>query len=332
MKDKDNIWISMARYLAGEMEVREEIAFGERSKNDSELQKELNIMEKSWTFFNDQSSPEDADPGRAWKILHERLETDGLLKKSHLGTRNRRMAPAMQIAASLLLILAVGIPIIRFGFNLGSEEPDSYKQLSEKGVSTIDLPDGSRVYLNQGSEISYPRSFDQERTVILNGEAFFEVMSDPVNPFTVRSGQVLVSVLGTSFNVKKGGQENNVEVFVETGKVRMALQNQDNFITLEPGDLGKADASSLSRTEQSEPNYISWKTKHFIFVDEKLAMVLCELEEAYHVEIRTEGVSLDELRITSTYSEQSIDSILETLGAAFGMKVQKEEAIYYLKP
>ena len=157
-------------------------------------------------------------------------------------------------------------------------------------------------------------------------------MSDPVNPFTVRSGKVVVSVLGTSFNVKESGNENKVEVFVETGKVRMSLDDPDEFITLEPGDVGTADAFNLSRKEQSDPNYISWKTKDFKFVDEELGKVLRELEDSYHVEIRAEGVQLSELRITSTYREQSIDSILETIGAAFGLNVQKKEELYYLNP
>ena len=57
---------------------------------------------------------------------------------------------------------------------------------------------------------------------------------------------------------------------------------------------------------------------------QELGKVLRELEESYHVEIRTEGVPLSELRITSTYKEQSIDAILETIGAAFGLSVQKK--------
>ena len=55
-------------------------------------------------------------------------------------------------------------------------------RLAEKGVRTVDLPDGSRVFLNEGASISYPSAFSNERNIELNGEAFFEVMSDPMNP------------------------------------------------------------------------------------------------------------------------------------------------------
>ncbi len=322
----------MARYMAGEMEMKEEIGFRASIENDSGLKKELMQMEKSWTHINEQPLPGDGNPVKAWEKLHDRLEADGLLHDAHSGIGKQSFTPALRIAASILVILAVGIPSLWFGLNRSSNTPSDLMQYSEKGVTSIDLPDGSRVFLNEGSEITYPESFEQERTVKLDGEAFFEVMSDPASPFTVRSGQVIVSVLGTSFNVKDAGDDNSVEVFVETGKVRMSLENPEEFITLEPGDLGRADASILTRSEQSDPNYISWKTKDFKFIDEELGNVLRELEESYHVEIRTEGVRLSELRITSTYREQSIDSILETIGAAFGLNVQKKEELYYLNP
>lgn len=289
-------------------------------------------MEKSWTYYNDQASREDGDSQNAWNKLQQRLEGDGLLDSSHSTLGIRSKATSLKIAASILLVLAIGIPSLWFGVIHNKANPSTIQHFSEKGVSTIDLPDGSRVFLNEGSGISYPESFDQDRRVELDGEAFFEVMSNPASPFTVRSAQVSVSVLGTSFNVKGGDSEEDIEVFVKTGRVRMFLEDPDEFITLEPGDLGRSEESALSLLEQSDPNYISWKTKDFKFVDEELGKVLCELEESYHVKIRTEGVQLSELRITSAYKEQSIDAILETIGAAFGLKVQKKKELYYLKP
>ena len=267
MKKKEEMWIRMARYMAGEMEMKEEIDFRENVEKDGILNKELNLMEKSWTYINEQASPGDGNPGRAWAKLHDRLEADGLLEESHAAPGRRSHRPALRIAASVLLLLAIGIPTLWYGINRNNNASSELMQFSEKGVKTVDLPDGSRVFLNEGSEIHYPENFKQDRRVNLDGEAFFEVMSDPVNPFNVRSGKVIVSVLGTSFNVKEGGQQEDVEVFVESGKVKMAMDNSNEFITLETGDVGVAEASTLSRSKQSDPNYISWKTKDFKFVD-----------------------------------------------------------------
>jgi ferric-dicitrate binding protein FerR (iron transport regulator) len=155
-------------------------------------------------------------------------------------------------------------------------------------------------------------------------------MSDPVNPFTVHSGEVVVSVLGTSFNIKQSNRTQDVEVYVKTGKVRMSLENSDQFITLEPEEMGAINDMELVRSDQEDPNYISWKTKDFKFVDAGLLEVLLELEESYHVRIHTDQVELNDMKITTSYSEQSIDAILETIGIAFGLKVSNREDGYYL--
>ncbi|MFH0758250.1 MAG: FecR domain-containing protein [Bacteroidota bacterium] len=321
-------WISMARYLAGEMNMKEEIAFRNNLERDPQQQTELNQMEKSWKYFN--ANPTNRDSGKAWEKLYNRLESDGLLDEQHPVFRKRLFTPNLKIAAVILLILAIGMPTLYLELIRNKPEVTTCHQIAEKGVSTIDLPDGSRVFLNEGAEISYPEEFGPGRSVKLRGEAFFEVMSDPANPFTVSSGRVVISVLGTSFNVKEAGGKETVEVYVETGKVKVAMENSAEFITLQPGEVGHIGPEILSSSEQSDPNYISWKTKDFRFVDEDLDRVLRELEDSYHVIIHSENVSLAELRITSTYRQQSIDAILETIGTAFGLNVSKKEDHYYL--
>jgi ferric-dicitrate binding protein FerR (iron transport regulator) len=166
--------------------------------------------------------------------------------------------------------------------------------------------------------------------VKLEGEAFFEVMSDPDNPFTVQSGKVIISVLGTSFNVKRSGTSPDTEVFVESGKVRVALRDAETSINLIQGEIGISNGEVLKRSQQSDPNYISWKTKDFKFVDTELMEVLLELEDSYHVNIHTGALELEDMRITTSYSELSIDAILETIAAAFGLRVMSNEDGYYL--
>jgi len=227
-------------------------------------------------------------------------------------------------------VLAIGIPALYFGVIRSSDGEALKTHYAESGVRTVDLPDGSRVFLNEGAEIAYAPAFKQERSVKLKGEAFFEVMSDPVNPFTVRSGKVIISVLGTSFNVKNKSQSIDTEVYVKTGRVRMALEESDQFITLEAEEMGLSSTEELSKSTQEDPNYISWKTKDFKFVDAELREVLMELEESYHVKIHAEGVNLSDMKITTSYRGLSIDAILETIGTAFGMNVSNREDGYYL--
>jgi ferric-dicitrate binding protein FerR (iron transport regulator) len=320
----------MARYLAGEMTSKEEISYLSEIEKSRELLSELEKMEKNWKYFEQNSSRNDWDSNRAWEKLHQKLETEGLLEEPADQTVRVRFTPLLKLAASIALVLAIGIPALYFGLIKDDMAQSLRYHLAEEGVATVDLPDGSRVYLNKRAEISYPPAFKNQRSVELKGEAFFEVMSDPQSPFTVHSGETLVTVLGTSFNVKQLENSSDVEVYVKSGKVRVSLEQSDQYIQLEPEEFGIVENSKLTNVLQEDPNYISWKTKDFKFVNSALTEVLQELEESFHVDIHTDGLDLSELRITTSYSEQSIDAILETIGAAFEMNISRKENSYFL--
>jgi len=322
--------IQMARYLAGEMIMKEEIAFLSEFEDRQEQLSELKNMEKNWKYFDKNPSRKDWDSVKAWKQLHQKLDSEGLLEDQAAVPDRSRFTPLLKIAASIALVLAIGIPALYFGVIQDNTELGIRQHMAEEGVATVDLPDGSRVYLNKGSEISYSTAFKNQRAVELKGEAFFEVMSDPQNPFTVSSGEMIVTVLGTSFNVKQLDNASDVEVYVKTGKVRVALEKSDQYIQLEPEEFGFVESRELARSVQEDPNYISWKTKDFKFVNSALIEVLQELEDSYHVDIHTEDLDLSEMRITTSYSGQSIDAILETIGTAFEMSVSHKENSYFL--
>jgi len=326
MKKQSNI--DMARYLAGEMNPGEEISF-RKVIQQSTQKDELELMEKGWKQFNDYVPGENQGPDKAWNRLFARLAGDGLIEGQ---VRTRRAIPlgTLRIAAAILVLVALAIPTIYLGVFRDQNGNPTAEFESDTGVSSVDLPDGSRVYLNKGGKISYPEGFTGGRNVDLDGEAYFEVMSDPTDPFIVRSGNVVISVLGTAFNVKKPSGKSGVEVFVESGKVKVSLENSDDFLLLDPGEICMESNGSLSSRPQNEANYLSWKTKDFVFVNENLDLVLRDLENAYHVSISAGDVMSEDLRITSTYSEQSIDAILQTIGTAFGFSVSKKEDQYYL--
>jgi ferric-dicitrate binding protein FerR (iron transport regulator) len=322
--------IQMARYLAGEMTTKEEITFLSESEESQEKLSDLRNMEKNWKYFDKNPSRKDWDSVKAWDQLHQKLESEGLLEDQEDRPDRGRFAPLLRIAASIALVLAIGIPALYFGVIRDNTDGTIGHHLAEEGVATVDLPDGSRVYLNKGAEISYSLAFKNQRAVELKGEAFFEVMSDPQNPFTVRSAGMIVTVLGTSFNVKQLDKPSDIEVYVKTGKVRVALEKSDQYIQLQPEEFGFVENSKLTSSAQKDPNYISWKTKDFKFVNSALIDVLQELEESYHVDIHTEDLDLSEMRITTSYSGQSIDAILETIGTAFEMSVSHKENSYFL--
>lgn len=321
--------IKWARFLSGEMSMNEEIAFRKDIQGDPDSINELAIMEKKWKDFEDGASMSEWDTAIAWKKLRNRLDDDGLLLEHPQG-KSLHLAPLLRVAAVGLLILAVGTTVFYYGWYSHRATSELQTLYSGQKGSTMDLPDGSRVFLNSESRISYPEDFKDHREVTLKGEAFFEVMSDPLNPFTVRSGKVVVSVLGTSFNVKQVARSQDVEVYVAKGTVRLSKVDSDAFITLEKGEIGSSGKMNQVPDKLNDPNYLSWKTKDFKFVDTELTEVLRELEESYHATIHLVGIEPEGLRITTTYSEQSLEAILETIGTAFGWTVQQRKEGYYL--
>jgi len=330
MSLNNNIWNDMARFLSDEMDEAEKTSLQGKVNRSHRLKSQFEKMKNAWAESQNNSSGKFNDTGRAWKRLTGRLKEDGLLENTKKPVNNFILHPAVRIAASVLLIVGLSVPAVFYLVKNNNPYALTISQSSHDGVSALDLPDGSRVYMNEGSRISYPEEFNENRTLKLEGEAFFEVMANPESPFRVHSGQIVVSVLGTSFNVKQLTKSNAVEIYVESGTVRVSDNESKNFITLSPGEMGVGDGKQIRHGELKDPNYLSWKTKKFIFVDEDVANVFRSLESAYHINIETGNLDTGNMKLTSTYMQQSVDAILETISTAFGLDMERKGKTYYL--
>lgn len=191
-----------------------------------------------------------------------------------------------------------------------------------KDVRLLNLPDGTRVWLNENSEIEYPKSFTgKERTVTLKGEAFFEVKRDPSHPFVISSGAIKTTVLGTSFNIKAYADK-QPEVNVRTGKVK--VESTQNTVLLERGDkaIYEAETSMLNKQKSLvlEPE---WK-KVLIYVDGlTLAQVLEKLKVNNHFSVTYLDEDLKNLKIQGTLdTRQGLYEMLQTIAFALEIKIQ----------
>ncbi|MDF1570991.1 MAG: FecR domain-containing protein [Bacteroidales bacterium] len=327
MKKKPTYWNNIAGYLSGEMNLVQTREFLDEVNKDQQLKNDFELMKRTWDQFNTNPGDKYRDTGKAWSKLNNRMEEDGLLEEHVPAVSIHKMQYFLRIAAVILVILAVGIPAVYYSADKG-EQQEMVTYEAREGTLTVDLPDGSRVFLNQNAGLEVNNDFENARTVKLRGEGFFDVLADPERPFRVTSGKVTVTVLGTSFNIREA-MDQSVEVFVESGKVRVDLADQDQCITLGPGQLGKANVM-LETSTLDDDNYLSWKTKEFKFVDETVDNILQILERSYHVEVITENVNASGLRLTTSYSEQSFDAILSTICAALDMHYEKAGKVYIL--
>ncbi|WP_264523093.1 FecR family protein [Flavobacterium sp. N502536] len=197
-------------------------------------------------------------------------------------------------------------------------------------IRLLCLSDGTRVWLNENSEIGYPIQFAKnERLVTLKGEAFFEVKRDPSRPFIITSGTIKTTVLGTSFNVK-AYDENKPEVNVRTGKVQ--VESLKNTVLLERGDKAVYRPDNLllqkQKTNVLEPE---WK-KVLIYVDGlTLEEVLTKLKTDHQFEVNYLTADLKNLTIKGTLdTRQGLYEMLQTIAFALEIKIRSTGNNTYL--
>lgn len=166
------------------------------------------------------------------------------------------------------------------------------------GEFSLELADGSQVWLNAESELRYPARFSgDKRAVYLKGEAYFSVATDSTRPFVVEVEGMSVRVYGTEFNVSTQ-QEGRVETVLVRGAVGM--RHGEEEMRLEPNQLGvfvKADGSMRSQEVDVLP-YVAWRTGDFVFKDETLESIMDKLARWYDLEVFFQNGDLRDVRLS----------------------------------
>ncbi len=190
-------------------------------------------------------------------------------------------------------------------------------------VVTITLSDGTRIWLNAESSITYPTSFIKgERKIELNGEAYMEVARNEKMPFIVNvRNRAEVKVLGTEFNIKAYDDESEIRTTLVKGLVQFAKIAGDNntktpqYFSLLPGQQASLDKSGLINVSEVDiKEYIAWKDNMFSFNDTDLESIMKSLARWYDVEVSYENPGLKSLTFGALISRRSnISAILELM-------------------
>ncbi len=205
------------------------------------------------------------------------------------------------------------------------EKPLVHKLVIPKGCEyKLLLADGTRVWMNAGSELSYPVVFDSvSREVTLKGQAYFEVAKSTV-PFIVKTGQMDVRVLGTSFDVMAYEDEPMVQVTLEEGKVQIHTGMRESVLV--PGEQAvfvRGD-STLSVQQVNTESYTGWRNGEFIFDNESFASVGRKLSRWYDMDVVIDERLQSESLNGSLKRYESIQEFLNIL-----QLTDKIEVIYH---
>lgn len=184
------------------------------------------------------------------------------------------------------------------------------------GQYQLQLPDGTKVWLNASTSLKYPLSFSglKERRVELEGEAYFEVAHNKNVPFRVVSGKQLVEVLGTRFNINSYANEMSTKTSLLEGAVKVLTRNNTQASVLQPGQqaLLKGDEVEVSVADVEQA--IAWKNGDFVFNGEDLQTVMRQIARWYDVEVSYEGNVPNSTGFVSTISrKKKITEILKAI-------------------
>ncbi len=247
------------------------------------------------------------DTKKLWQRIESDISVDTPKKVATIISLSRFRKIGLAVAACVALFI-----IFRPGFN-------SEKQIQTALGQEITevLPDGSEILINADSKITYDaKKWESDRTVSLEGVAFFEVQKG--SKFTVQTAKGRVEVLGTSFSVRQRGDV--FEVICKTGKVAVTQVDDNTQIILLPGDMSTLESGKLihKTAETDGVHKVDWIDGVYTFQNVQVAAVVDELERQYAVEVvMAEG--MDTIMYTGFFNKGDLDKALYAVTWPLGL-------------
>lgn len=327
MKTRQYYIDMIVRYLSGDLNKDEKVKLESWMEEKASNRKLFDDYKRIWDNLGRVSDIAQVDVLKEWEVLKKRLDAgDGrkVFKPGISSVRNFSFWFA-RVAAILVTALLLSITVLFISHNVGSNSYNTYKN-----PLTATLPDGSKFTLNKESSLKYPKRFsDDLRKVTLAGEAYFEVQPDQNKPFIVSAGEIEIKVLGTSFNVNAYRENDKIEVVVNTGQVAVTKEGVlTERLILKPGNRGTFNKSdhSLRLYINDNPNFLSWKTREFVFENRSLEEIVRTINKVYNSKITIADDSLPDKRITVSFNNQSLDAILNVLSATLDIDIRQNNS------
>lgn len=317
LSDKD-VFNLLAKKLADEISVEEDKNLNDIIASSDEAKTALNNAHHIWStkYFSDVSPDLISQKENSEKIWHEAFGRESI------GYSNRSKLVFLKFAATFIILISAAIAIF-YLFDKPKQTESEVSTIQKHTLpgqkSAITLRDGTIVWLNSGSRISYQSDFnDSLRVLRLEGQAFFDIFKDQSKPFVVKCGDLEIEALGTSFDVR-GYSESPIQVSLLTGSVKLSLHpehlDEDNVI-LKPGEYSVVGINNtfIEKGKFDAYEVLAWKEGRLIFDNETIGEILPKLELWYGVEISNQLTFNMEKPYSSTFEQENLDNILLNMG------------------
>ncbi|HTE24438.1 FecR family protein [Flavitalea sp.] len=333
--EQDRIWTLMARKLAGEITAEEQTEMEQFLRTNPDIHFPLQTISDLWVPDTYNEDPEEPDP-----------ETEAAYEAHIERLRNAHPATQKSGTVNLLPYFITLVAILTITYLLMPRKRTTARAMALSEISTKNgsktktvLPDGSQVWLNAKTNLTYNEGFGKDnRELKLVGEAFFVVTPDAAHPFIIRTSNMELKAVGTSFNVKSYPGEQNSEAALISGSLEIRLTAGDRQkIILRPNqklvisndsmprpatinagnsvDEPSMAIRSITHFKQADSIIIetSWVENQLVFQDESLKDIALKMEKWYGVPIYFGSESLKNLRFTGIFEKETIQQALYAL-------------------
>lgn len=310
----------ITKKLSGETSADEDHKLQQWLKDSNENQEVFNSYKATWDEMDRVKDKTSQEVDFEWSRLEDAID----FEESTTQKNERSLFANIYRYAAALLAIAIATFSIYYVVN----NADSEQVVAQIQIQEVKLSEGSKVTVNSNSRLTYPKKFQQDKRVVtLDGEAFFEVAKDPERPFIINAGKIRVEVLGTSFNVKAYENLEQVEVVVSTGKVAVySLNKPDEKVVLVKGQkaIFYKSSTKIEASLNEDINFAAWKTKEIIFEDTPMPEVIRIINEIYKSDLKLVGDQLVECPVTTTFDNQSLESILNVLESTLDLSIKEK--------
>jgi transmembrane sensor len=350
---QEKFWVLFSKKLAGEANAEELVELEILVQEHPEWQYAIQNLEDIWKH----EAPEDFSEEEDAYMLHLHRMSEKNIPFGE-GPVNIPVIPIQRKKQKWYWVVAASVVAIAGLFVFWSTTDDK-KETGEKiaqvnEVSTrmgsrskVQLPDGSIVWLNAGSKLTYDKDYGKDtREVVLTGEAFFDVVKDKSKPFLIHASNINIKVLGTAFNVRAYPQDKQTETSLIRGSIEVTIKNRpNNKIILSPNEKLVVENELLKlKTEKAELELqpaiaiskllyspvdstvaeTGWVENRLTVRDESLAELAVKMERWYDVKIEIREPNLQKKILSVTFENETIDQALEALKESIPFRYEKE--------
>lgn len=311
---KNTIYILLLdRFMRGETSEEEErqlLSWFRTQESREEIQA---FYRQRWQDSEQGEVPVELQERMLQDLRRKMQDTEKELQLRIVKTRFRTYLLRLAAAACILLLVGTGV----YKYVWEESAPELFVVSADKGQkANMELPDGTRVWLNSGTKLKYDKEYNASaRHITLDGEAYFEVAKNKEKPFVVHASGIHVEALGTRFNVKAYGEDNQITTTLLEGKVRVSDSTSE--VTLDSNER----ATYLRNNRILEKNkvldtshVILWRNDELAFYGETLEEIGITLERIYNVKIVFTSEAAKKHSFAGIIKNSRLNNVFEIIG------------------